>query len=168
MRGIDVATRRPGSVYTPRVTNRPTLRSSRGQAFVETAICVLLLVMCTFTIVDFGRFFWSLLTVQNGVTQGTRFAVTNRLVGGLDRDASIRKAIRDATPGFALGDDDIVFYNASKGATGSGGPRDTIRVTVEQDFQFLTPVVADLFGDRGMIRFRASSTMQNEPQDQEF
>jgi len=51
----------------------------------------------------------------------------------------------------------------SKGGPGSGGPRDMIRVTVEQDFQFLTPVVADLFGDRGTIRFRASSTMQNEP-----
>jgi len=160
---IDVATGRHASVYTPRVTYRPTRRSSRGQALVETAISVVLLVMCTFTIIDFGRFFWSLLTVQNGVTQGTRFAVTNQLVSGLNRDASIRKAIRDATPGFALGDDDIVFYDASKGAPGSGGPRDTIRVTVEQDFRFLTPLVADFFGDDGTIRFRVSSTMQNEP-----
>jgi Flp pilus assembly protein TadG len=160
-----VATGRHASVYTPRVTNRPTRRSTRGQAFVETAISVLLLVMCTFTIVDFGRFFWSLLTVQNGVTQGTRFAVTNRLLDGLDRDESIRRAIRDATPGFSLADDDIAFYNALTGAPGSGGPRDTIRVTVEQDFRFLTPLVADLFGDGGTIRFRVSSTMQNEPEE---
>jgi Flp pilus assembly protein TadG len=163
-----VATGRCASVYTPRVTNRPTRRHTRGQAFVETAIAVLLLVMCTATIIDFGRFFWSLLTVQNGVTMGTRFAVTNQLFSGLDRDGSIRKAIRDATPGFELADSDIAFYNVSKGGPGSGGPRDTIRVTVEQDFQFLTPVVADLFGDRGTIRFRASSTMQNEPKDEEF
>jgi len=160
-----VATGRRASVYTPRVTNRPTRRSPHGQAFVETAICVLLLVMCTFTIVDFGRFFWSLLTVQNGVTQGTRFAVTNRLLDGLDRDDSIRKAIRDATPGFELGDDDIVFYDVTTGSSGSGGPRDTIRVTVEQDFRFLTPLVADFFGDDGTIRFRVSSTMQNEPDE---
>ena len=119
--------------------------------------------MCTFTIVDFGRFFWSLLTVQNGVAEGTRFAVTNRTLGGRDRDDSIRKAIRDATPGFALADDDIVFYNASRGAPGSGGPRDTIRVTVEQNFRFLTPIVADFMGEDGTIRFRVSSTMQNEP-----
>jgi Flp pilus assembly protein TadG len=160
-----VATGRCASVYTPRVTNRHTFRFSRGQALVETAISVVLLVMCTCTIIDFGRFFWSLLTVQNGVTQGTRFAVTNRLLDGLDRDDSIRRAIRDATPGFALGDDDIVFYNVSRGATGSGGPRDTIRVTVEQNFRFLTPVVADFFGDDGTIRFRVSSTMQNEPEE---
>ena len=38
-----------------------------------------------------------------------------------------------------------------------------IRVTVEQDFVFLTPIVADFFGDGGTIRFRVSSTMQNEP-----
>jgi Flp pilus assembly protein TadG len=160
-----VATGRCASVYTPRVTKRPTAGTTRGQALVETAISVLLLVMCTSTIIDFGRFFWSLLTVQNGVAEGTRFAVTNRLLGNLDRDDSIRKAIRDATPGFALGDDDIVFYNASRGAPGSGGPRDTIRVTVEQNFQFLTPIVADFFGDDGTIRFRVSSTMKNEPDD---
>ena len=121
--------------------------------------------MCTATIIDFGRFFWSLLTVQNGVAQGTRFAVTNRLLDGLDRDDSIRKAIREATPGFALDDEDIVFYNVSRSAPGSGGPRDTIRVTVEQDFRFLTPVVADFFGDEGTIRFRVSSTMRNEPDE---
>ena len=162
-----MATGRCASVYTPRVTKRPTPRTTRGQALVETAISVLLLVMCTCTIIDFGRFFWSLLTVQNGVAQGTRFAVTNRLLDGLDRDESIRKAIRDATPGFALGDDDIVFYNVSTGTTGSGRPRqrDTIRVTVEQDFQFLTPLVADFFGEGGTIRFRASSTMRNEPEE---
>ena len=160
-----MATGRHASVYTPRVTNRPRRRSTSGQAFVETAISVVLLVMCTFTIIDFGRFFWSLLTVQNGVAQGTRFAVTNQLLDGLGRDASIRKAIRDATPGFALADDDIVFYDASTGAPGSGGPRDTIRVTVEQDFTFLTPLVGDFFGDDGTIRFRVSSTMRNEPDE---
>jgi Flp pilus assembly protein TadG len=160
-----VATGHRASVYTPRVTNRPTRQSTRGQALVETAISVLLLVMCTCTLFDFGRFFWSLLTVQNGVAQGTRFAVTNRQLGSLGRDDSIRKAIRDATPGFALADDDIVFYDVSTGATGSGGPRDTIRVTVEQNFRFLTPIVSDFFGDDGTIRFRVSSTMQNEPDE---
>ena len=35
---------------------------------------------------------------------------------------------------------------------------------VEQDFRFLTPIVSEFFGDRGTIRFRVSSTMQNEPE----
>jgi Flp pilus assembly protein TadG len=123
---------------------RPKL--SRGQALIETAVTVLLLVLTTFTIFDFARFFWAVLAVQNGVAQGTRFAVTNRELGELDRDESI-------------------FFNVSAGATGSSGnPGDTIRVTVEQDFRFLTPVLAEVFGDGGELRFAASSTMRNEPE----
>jgi Flp pilus assembly protein TadG len=142
---------------------RPKL--SRGQALIETAVTVLLLVLTTFTIFDFARFFWAVLAVQNGVAQGTRFAVTNRELGELDRDESIRRAIREATPGFTIADDDIIFFNVSAGATGSSGnPGDTIRVTVEQDFRFLTPVLAEVFGDGGELRFAASSTMRNEPE----
>jgi hypothetical protein len=132
---------------------------------IETGIVVTLLVLCTFTIVDFGRLFWALLAVQNGVAEGTRFAVTNREFAGLDRAESIRRAIRDATPGFSIDDDDVVFFNVSTGQSGSSGdPSETIRVTVEQDFQFITPVVGELFGEGGVFRFGVSSTMRNEPE----
>jgi hypothetical protein len=153
------------SIATLAGMSERTGRRSSGQALVETAVSVLLLIILTFTIFDFGRFFWALLTVQNGVTQGTRFAVTNRQFDGLSRDDSIRQAIRDATSGINLADDDIVFFNVTTGTEDStGGPTDTIRVTVEHDFRFITPVVGELFGSGGSFRFRASSTMRNEPE----
>jgi Flp pilus assembly protein TadG len=128
---------------------------------VETGAVILLMVVLMFTIFDFGHFFWQLLTVQNGVTQGTRFAITNRQLGVLNRDQSIRKAIKDATPGIQIADADITFFNVTDNTAGSGSFNDTIRVTVEHDFTFFTPILMSFFNDG--ITYRASSTMKNEP-----
>ena len=122
---------------------------------------IVLMIVLMFTIFDFSHFYWSLLTVQNGVTQGTRFAITNRNFGGLNRDQSIRKAIKDATPGITIADADITFFNVTDDTAGSGSFNDTIRVTVEHEFNFLTPIMQAVFD--GGITFRASSTMKNEP-----
>jgi Flp pilus assembly protein TadG len=142
---------------------RTERRSSRGQALVETGVSVLLLIILTFSVFDFGRFFWSLLAIQNGVTQGIRFAVTNQQFAGMNREESIRRAIRDATPGFTIADGDITFFNVSNNAPGSGGPLDVVRITVQHQFTFLTPVVGEVFGPNGTFTFAASSTMRNEP-----
>lgn len=123
---------------------------------------VLLLVVLSFTIFDFGHFFWALLTFQHATTTGTRFAITNSQLSGMTRDESIREAIKEATPGFAVEDGDISFYNVTDGTPGSGGPNDVIRVTVEHDFSFLTPGIENFFDD-GQLRFRVSATMRNEP-----
>jgi len=121
------------------------------------------MVVLLFTIFDFAHFFWQLLAVQNGVTQGTRYAVTNQAMTGLGltHDESIRKAIKDATPGIAIDDGDITFFNVTDNAAGSGSFNDTIRVTVQHDFDFLTPVMQEVFG--GGITYRAATTMKNEP-----
>jgi Flp pilus assembly protein TadG len=137
-------------------------RSCVGQALVETALVIVLMVVLLFTIFDFSHFYWSLLTVQNGVTQGTRFAITNRQFGGMTRDESIRRAIKDATPGIAIDDADITFFNVTDNTAGSGSFNDTIRVTVRHEFNFFTPVMQMVF-DGGRITFQASSTMKNEP-----
>lgn len=120
------------------------------------------MVVLLFTIFDFSHFFWALLTVQNGVTQGTRFAITNRQLSGLNREQSIRKAIQDATPGIALADADITFFNVTTNSAGAGGPNQTIRVSVRHEIEFFTPIMHAVFSG-GSVTFQASSTMKNEP-----
>ena len=137
-------------------------RGSLGQAIVETGIVVLLMVVLSFTIFDFAHFFWALLTFQHAVSTGTRFAITNSELPDMNRDESIRHAIKEATPGFAVANDDITFYNVTADSPGPGGPNDVVRVTVEHDFTFLTPGLEHFF-DGGQLRFRVSSTMRNEP-----
>ena len=137
-------------------------RGSLGQALVESSIVVLLMIVLSFTIFDFGHFFWALLTFQHAVSTGTRFAVTNSELPDMSRDESIRHAIKEATPGFAVDNDDISFYNVTADSPGAGGPNDVVRVTVEHDFSFLTPGIEHLF-EGGRLRFQVSSTMRNEP-----
>lgn len=123
---------------------------------------MLLMIVLTFTIFDFAHFFWSLLTFQHAVSTGTRFAITNSELPDMSRDESIRHAIKEATPGFAVDDGDISFYNVSDDSPGAGGPNDVVRVTVQHDFTFLTPGLEHFF-DGGQLRFQVSSTMRNEP-----
>ena len=122
-------------------------RGSLGQAIVESSIVVLLMIVLTF---------------QHAVSTGTRFAVTNSELPDMSRDESIRHAIKEATPGFAVDDGDISFYNVTDDSPGAGGPNDVVRVTVQHDFTFLTPGIEQFF-DGGQLRFQVSSTMRNEP-----
>ncbi len=144
--------------------------STRGVALVEAGIVVALLILITFTVFDFGGLFWAFLAFQNGVNQATRFAITNNTLPdpdnpgkSLSRDQSIRQMVRQQTPGFAIADGDITFFNVTTGTPGSsGGPRQTVRVTVTHDWELLTPLWSAVFPG-GVATVRVSSTMTNEP-----
>jgi Flp pilus assembly protein TadG len=136
--------------------------SSRGAALAEVGIIISLLVVVTFSILDFSGLFWTFLAFQNGVSQATRFAVTGNTMSGLTRDQSIRQAMRNSTPGFTINDGDFTFYNVSKNIAGTGGPTDIIRVTVAHDWQLWTPGMRTFFNN-GIVTLRVSATMKNEP-----
>src|SRR5882724_11181092 len=134
-------------------------RSSYGTALAETGIIITLLIPLTFAVLDFAGILYAF--------QATRFAVTGNYGtdasgAALPRDASIRQAMRAATPGFQIADDAFTFYNVSKGTPDTGGPNDIIRVTVAYDWQLLTPFLRPFF-DGGYVTVRVASTMRNEP-----
>lgn len=136
--------------------------SARGTALAEVGIIISLLVVVTFSVLDFSGLFWAFLAFQNGVSQASRFAITGNTTSGLTRDQSIRQAMRTSTPGFAISDSDFTFYNVSKNTSGTGGPSDIIRVTVAHDWQLFTPG-ARAFFNNGIVTLRVSATMKNEP-----
>ena len=59
------------------------LRSSRGSTLVEAALITPLLLLLTFSIVDFGALLYIYLSLESGVSQATRFAVTGSQSPGL-------------------------------------------------------------------------------------
>ena len=126
-----------------------------------------IMVPVTFTVLDFAGILYAYLAMQNGVSQATRFAVTGNTSTDssgttLSRDQSIRQAMRSSTPGFGLDDSAFTFYNLSKSTSGTGGPKDLIRVTVTYDWQLLTPFLRPFFPS-GRVTIAVSSTMRNEP-----
>jgi hypothetical protein len=146
------------------------LRDASGANLVEAAIALPLLLLLTFGIADFGTFFYGYLALENGVSQATRFAITgNQLTdsGGavLSRQDSIIAAMRQATPTLSIPVSAFRFEHMSPGGSGwvggTGGPNDIERVTVNYNWQFMTPLVRPFFPG-GQVTLSVESTMKNE------
>ena len=140
-------------------------RCSRGATLVEAAIITPLLLLLTFSIVDFASLLYVYMALEHGVSQATRYAVTGNQAPGMTREESIRQAMRDATPTLTLADGDFTFSHLPAGAStwtgGTGGPNDIGRVTVNYNWTLMTPLIRPFFAN-GQINLRVESAMKNE------
>ena len=132
---------------------------------IEAAIITPLLILLTFAIVDFGALLYVNLALQNGVSQASRYGVTGQVLPGQTRTSSIMAAMRDSTPTLTLADSAFVFSHLPPGATvwlgGTGAPGDIDRVTVNYNWQIMTPLIRPFFTN-GEINFSVQSSMKNE------
>jgi Flp pilus assembly protein TadG len=147
------------------------LRDTRGTSILEGAIITPLLLLLTFSIVDFGALFYVYLALENGVSQATRFAVTGNLlidpVTGalLSRDNSIKLAMRQATPTLTIPDGAFTFSTMAPGGStwsaGSGGPNQLAKVSIGYTWTFFNPMMWAFFPG-GQITLNVDSAMKNE------
>jgi uncharacterized membrane protein (UPF0127 family) len=148
------------------------LRDTTGTSIVEAAIITPLLLLLTLSIIDFGALFYCYLALENGVSQATRFAVTNNVLADpnnpgtfLSRDASIMLAMRNATPTLTIPDSAFTFSSMPPGGTawgpGSGGPDALAKVSVSYTWTFFNPMLWAFFSG-GQITLNVESAMKNE------
>jgi Flp pilus assembly protein TadG len=141
------------------------IRNSRGATMVEAAIMTPLLLLLTFSIVDFACLFYVYLALENGVSQATRYAVTGNIVAGETREQSIKIAMRNATPTLTIDDNMFSFSFLAPGATvwsaGTGSENDIGKVTVTYPWNLMTPLIRPFFTG-GQITIRVESAMKNE------
>ena len=144
---------------------RRLLKSSRGANLVEAALVLPLLLLITFSIIEFGAMFYAYLALENGVSQATRYGVTGATSGSLSRQDSIMAAMRDATPTLTIADSSFTFNYLPQGGTtwlvGPGGPGDVEKVTVDYTWDFMTPLIRPFFTN-GQLHLLVSSSMKNE------
>jgi Flp pilus assembly protein TadG len=149
------------------------LRDTSGATVLEAAIITPLLLLLTFSIVDFAALFYVYLALENGVSQASRYGVTGNLMpdpanpgNTLSEAASMEAAMRQATPTIALADSAFTFNYMSPGATvwssGTGGPGDIAKVTVNYTWNIMTPLLRPFFAG-GQINLQVESAMKNEP-----
>jgi len=152
-----------------RILKLRRLGDSKGANLVEAAIITPLLLLLTFSIVDFAAMFYCYLALEHGVSQATRFAITGQQMSAsgspIGREASIKAAMREATPTLTIPDNAFSFsfmpMNGSSWASGLGGANDVGRVTVNYTWNFMTPLIRPFFSN-GQINLRVQSTMKNE------
>jgi Flp pilus assembly protein TadG len=143
-----------------------------GTNMMEAAIVAPLLLLLTFSVVDFASMFYVYLALENGVSQATRFAVTGQTMADptnpatqLNRAESIKLATRQAVPTITLNDSAFSFSHMSPPSgswtAGVGGPNDIEKVTVDYDWSILTPLIRPFFPG-GKVHFTVASSMKNE------
>jgi Flp pilus assembly protein TadG len=141
------------------------LSDSQGNTLLEAAIITPLLLLVTFAVIDFGALFYVNLALQNGVSQATRYGVTGNVMPGLTLENSIMTAMRQSTPNLTLSDSAFVFSHLTPGATvwvgGTAAPGDIERVTVNYNWQIMTPMIRPFFTN-GQINFSVQSSMKTE------
>jgi Flp pilus assembly protein TadG len=146
------------------------LSNSEGANLLEAAIITPLLLLVTFAIVDFGALLYVHLALQNGVAQASRYGVTGNVMAGFSRENSIRAAMRQNTPNLTLNDNAFTFSHLSPGGGGwvggTGAPNDIEKVTIDYNWQIMTPVLRPFFTN-GEINFRVESSMKNESRFQQ-
>jgi len=139
---------------------------------LEAAIITPLLLLLTFSIVDFGALFYVYLALENGVSQATRFGVTGAVMPdpanpgtSLNRTDSIKLAMRQATPGLTILDSAFTFAHRPLGpgawVGGTGGPTDIEKVTVTYSWNLICPLLRPFF-PTGAISLTVDSVMKNE------
>jgi Flp pilus assembly protein TadG len=148
---------------TRRVVRR--VRDTRGATLIEAAIITPILLLLTFSIVDFGALFYVYLALENGASQATRYAVTGQTISGQTREESIKAAMRSATPTLTITDAMFAFSFLPPGGstwqTGTGGENDIGKVTVTYPHTLMTPVIRPFFTG-GQLNIQVESAMKNE------
>jgi Flp pilus assembly protein TadG len=141
----------------------------RGSAFVEFALVAPILLLLMFGVLDFGRLFFTQLTLQHALREAGRFAVTgNKMAnpgGGsskMSRVASIKQIAQQSAAGLDL--TNIQIKSIHGGTNHAGGPSDTVTISLTTNVKLLTPLVATFF-PQGASKITASTTFKNEPFD---
>ncbi len=145
------------------------LRDADGQSLIEAAIITPLMLLLTIGIFEFGAMFYAFLSLQNGVGQATRFAITGNTIGGGSRIDSVKAAMRTTTPTLTIPDSAFSFSHLPSGGSafvsGVGGPGEVEKVTINYTWTFFTPLMRPFFPS-GRMTMTVDSTMKNEPKFQ--
>jgi Flp pilus assembly protein TadG len=147
-------------------------RDTGGANLIEAAIITPLLLLLTFSVMDFAAVFYVYLALENGVSSATRYAVTGNVADDpsnpgtpLDRVASIELAMRQATPTLTIADNAFTFSHMSPGTSvwvaGTGAPNDIEKVAVNYTWNIMTPLMQPFF-PAGQIALHVESAMKNE------
>ncbi|HEY0285247.1 MAG TPA: TadE/TadG family type IV pilus assembly protein [Vicinamibacterales bacterium] len=149
------------------------LRGCDGNNLIESAMVTPLLMLLTFGIIDFASMFHVYLSMESGISQATRFAVTGSTKpdpgkpgSPMGREGTIKAAMQDASPSLNTNAMTFTFSHMTPGSTswagGAGGPGDIGRVTVDYSWEPLTPILKPFLAD-GKMTLSVESAMKIEP-----
>lgn len=126
------------------------LKNQKGQALVEFAIVLPILLMLVMGIIQFGMMLNSYLAIENASREGARAGI----VGSADTE--IESLIIASSPSL-----DPAYLTVS--LTPSEANRrsgDTLTVTVTYNYKFTIPIISSIFNDGKMLTGQTSMRIE--------
>lgn len=122
---------------TPSKTRRG--RKHCGQSLVEFALCAPIFFILVFGIVDFGMGLRAWIAVTNSAREGARYGAVTCATSDADEDKVVT-AVKATAGGLAI--TDVTVTNCP------GNSTDYIKVEVEYEYEFITPLggMLSIFG----------------------
>ena len=125
-------------------------KTQHGQAVVEMALVLPILIMLVFGIIEFGRILNTYMTVTNISREGAREGA----VGGTDAE------IIDAVEMGASLDAALLNIEIDPISAGTRSRGSSVTVVVSYDVDIIAPIIGNLIGDPYTVR--AQTTMRVE------
>lgn len=157
---------RRGDPHPSRMSRFPRWRSrshsSHGQALVEFALILPVLLLMLVIAIDFGRLFFSYIEINNAAREGAAYGlreptdivtITSRARQETNAQAQRGENAITVTTTCATGSGTAIDCSL---ATGGAGPGNRLTVNVNEPFTFLTPLMSGFFG--GNLQLNASAT----------
>jgi PKD repeat protein len=148
-----------------RAAGPATRTRSRGQAVVEFALLVPVLLAFLALGIDAGRIFFSWIEVVNAAREGAAYAAGNPT----DSTGITARVTREANVQGQAGEGTFSVATACKtpggtslacsSAMGGDGSGNTVTVTVSRTFGFITPVVGNVLGSGFAVRGSATAAV---------
>jgi Flp pilus assembly protein TadG len=143
-------------------------RKSRGNAMLEVAFVLVMLLAILFAILDYGLAVFVRSTFQEAVREGVRYAITYRTQTGMGQDDSVRSVVQSNAMGFLNGTDNfskihVDYYDPTTlTATSFNGPGSLVVVSIQgYTWNWLMPLGRD--GTPLTINVSSSDRMEGLP-----
>jgi Flp pilus assembly protein TadG len=141
------------------------LKDDDGANLVEAALVLPLVLWVIFAGVEFGGIIYAQMTLQNGVTLATRYAITQQVMAGKTRQASILYTLNADTPSLTIDPSTVTFTHLIPGTStwvaGDGAPGSIEKVAVDYSWHLQTPFMPYILG-ASSITLHAEASMKNE------
>ena len=135
----------------------------RGQGAVEFLMALPLVLLLLAGIFEFGRHYYTRLTLRHAVAEAARFAVTGNTLTDpqtgqpMSRSTSIVQVIIDRAHDLGVGITDITLTPPD-----GGGPGEIVQIDATYRYAFHLAPIARFFGN-GVVDFTVSTAVLNEP-----
>lgn len=126
------------------------IKNQQGQALVEFAIILPILLLLVMGIIQFGMMLGSYLTLQNAAREGARAGIIG------STNAEIQRVINSTSPNLEL-DKLTVGITPSEAIRKSG---DSLTVSVSYNYSLTIPIISSLFNNAIVLNAQTSMRIE--------